>query len=334
MASRRVDPGSVMGLLGFLKKYSGWIVLACLILFPLTIGTLISGFYISLFIRIFIFGLVLLGFDILMGYGGRASFGHAMFFGTGAYVSAFLFKFVTSSIWVALGGSIFCCALIGNVIGYLCIRSHGLYFAFLTFAFSQFFFLFFNSWKFFGAADGMSGIPKPTLGFLFDLGDRIVFYYFSLGILIIGFLVARHIVNSAFGRVLIGIRQNEERIAFLGFNVHRCMLVAFLISAIYGGVGGCLFTGYQNFVSPPVYHWSLSGEILIMDLLGGMGTLIGPLIGTAFVIYLGDFLSSWMHETWLMVLGALYVIAILFSPEGIMGLIKKINALWIQKDAV
>jgi branched-chain amino acid transport system permease protein len=310
---------------GFLKKYLGWIVLVGLILFPLSVGTLVSGFYISLFIRIFIFGIVLLGFDILMGYGGLASFGHAMFFGTGAYVTAILMKYVSPSIWVGMGGSIVACALGGLLIGYLCIRSRGLYFAFLTFAFSQFFFLFFNSWSFVGAADGMAGIPKPTVGFGIDLGDRIVFYYFSLGMLVVGYGVARHVVNSAFGRVLVGVRQNEERIAFLGFNVQRCMLVAFLLSSIYGGVAGCLFAGYQSFVSPAVYHWGLSGEIMIMDLLGGMGTLVGPLIGTAFVIYLGDFLSSWMHETWLMVLGALYVIAILFSPDGIMGLMKRIT---------
>ena len=319
-----------MGFPGFLKKYSGWIILIFLILFPLSAGTLISGFYISLFIRIFIFGLVLLGFDILMGYGGLASFGHAMFFGTGAYVTAILFKYVTSSIWIGLGVSILACAFAGIVIGYFCIRSRGLYFAFLTFAFSQFFFLFFNSWTFVGAADGMAGIPKPVLGFGIDLGNRIVFYYFSLVLLVIGYFIARHFVNSAFGRVLIGIRQNEERTAFLGFNVQRCMLVAFLISAIYGGVAGCLFASYQNFVSPAVYHWSISGEILIMDLLGGMGTLVGPLIGTAFVIYLGDFLSSWMHETWLMVLGALYVVAILFSPDGITGLMKRFKAWRVQ----
>jgi branched-chain amino acid transport system permease protein len=314
-----------MGLTSFLKKYWGGIVLVGLILFPLSAGTLISDFYLSLFIRIFIFGLVLLGFDILMGYGGLASFGHAMFFGMGGYVSGILFKYGTSSIWIGLGATILSCALAGAVIGYLCIRSRGLYFAFLTFAFSQFFFLFSNSWKFIGGADGMAGIPRPIIGFGFDLGNRTVYYYFSLAILVVGYFVARHIVHSGFGRVLIGIRQNEERIEFLGFNVHRCMLVAFLISAVYGGVAGCLFAGYQNFISPSMFHWSLSGEILIMNLLGGMGTLIGPLIGTAFVIYLGDLISSWMHETWLMILGALYVIAILFSPEGIMGLIKKNN---------
>jgi branched-chain amino acid transport system permease protein len=322
------------GLIGFLKKYFGWIIVSCLILFPLGVGTMFNEFYLSLFIRIFIFGLVLLGFDILVGYCGEASFGHAMFFGTGAYVAAILFKYVSPSIWIALSTSIVASALVGLVVGYLCIRSRGLYFIFLTFAFAQFFFLFFNSWQFVGAADGMAGIPKPNLGFPLDLSNRTVFYYFCLFILVLGYFVARHIVNSALGRVFVGIRENEERTEFLGYNVQRSMLLAFLISAIYGGVGGCLFTGYQNFVSPSVYHWTVSGEILVMELIGGMGTLIGPLIGAGFVIYLGDFLSSWMPETWLMILGAVYVVFILFSSEGIVGLTRKANLLWAVSHAV
>jgi len=320
--------------ISFLKRYFGWIILSCLILFPLGVGTIFNEFYLSLFIRIFIFGLVLLGFDILVGYCGEASFGHAMFFGTGVYVAAIFFKYVSSSIWIALGASVLTCVVIGTVIGYLCNKTRGIYFIFLTFAFAEFFYLFFNSWQFVGAADGMAGIPKPTIGIPLDLSNRTVYYYFTLLVLVLGFFLARHIVNSAFGRVLIAIRENEERTAFLGYNVQRSMLLAFLISAIYGGVAGCLYTGYQNFASPAVYHWTLSGEILVMELIGGMGTLIGPLIGSAFVIYLGDLLSSWMPETWLMVLGALYVIFILFSSGGIVGLAKKINLFWAVRYAV
>lgn len=309
-----------------LEGYLAGVVLALLLLFPLGAGTLVSEFYVSLLIRIFIFGVVVLGFDILLGYCGMASFGHAMFFGSGAYVAGILFKHVSTSIWLALGASVVACAVLGLIVGYLCIRSRGLYFIFLTFAFAQFFYLFFNSWQFVGAADGMPGIPKPTLGIPLDLGNRTVYYYFALLFLLLGYMAARHIVQSALGKVMVGIRENEERTEFLGYNVHRCMLMAFVISAIYGGIGGCLFTGYQNFVSSSVYHWALSGEILIMDLLGGMGTLIGPVIGAAFVIYLGDVLSTWMHDTWLMVLGAVYVIFILFSSEGIMGLARKFFA--------
>jgi len=305
------------------KRYLAVVLLALLVLFPLGAGTVVSEFYVSLLVRIFVFGVVVLGFDILLGYCGMASFGHAMFFGSGAYVAGILFKHVSPSIWLALGASVAACAMLGVLVGYLCIRSRGLYFIFLTFAFAQFFYLFFNSWQFVGAADGMPGIPKPTLGIPLDLGNRTVYYYFSLLFLVLAYVVARHIVRSPLGRALVGIRENEERTEFLGFNVHRCILTAFVISAVYGGVGGCLFTGYQNFVSSSVYHWGLSGEILIMDLLGGMGTLIGPVIGAAFVIYLGDVLSTWMHDTWLMVLGAVYVVFILFSPEGILGLAKR-----------
>lgn len=317
----------------FLKRYAVGVVLACLVLFPLSVGPLVSEFYLSLFIRIFVFGLVLLGFDILLGYCGQASFGHAMFLGTGAYLSGILFKFVSTSIWLALGASILACTITGIVLGYLCIRTRGLYFIFLTFAFSSFFYLFSESWQFVGGADGLAGIPKPTLGLGLDLSNRTVYYYFSLLWLVLGYFAARYIVNSALGRVMVGIRQNEERVEFLGYNVQRCILTAFLISAIYGGAAGCLFVGYQSFVSPSVYHWTLSGEILVMELIGGMGTLIGPLIGVGFVIYLGDLLSTWMPETWLMALGAVFVVCILFSPEGIIGLTKKITLLWTNGRA-
>ncbi len=318
-----------MSLADFSKRYSGWFVVGFLVLLPLGSQTLISEFYLSLLIRIFIFGIVLLGYDILAGYCGLASFGHAVFFGTGAYITGILFTHISSSIWLALFSSILACTVIGFVIGFLCIRSRGLYFVFLTFAFAQFFYLFFNSWKFVGAADGMPGIPKPTLGFFFDLSHRIVFYYFALLIMVSVYLIARHIVNSNFGRVLVGIRDNEERAEFLGYDARQCMLLAFVVSAIYGGIGGCLFTAYQKFVSPSVFHWGLSGEILVMELLGGMGTLIGPLIGSAFVIFLGDLLSSWMPNTWLMFLGAIFVIFILFSPEGISGLSRRMILTWI-----
>lgn len=316
-----------------LGTVSGIAVLVILILLPLAAGILISEFYLSLLIRIYIFALALLGFDILLGYTGQASFGHAMFFGTGAYLTAIFLKHISTSIWLALAASITASTMLGLVIGYLCLRSRGLYFIFLTFAFGQFFYLAFNSWAFVGAADGMAGIPAPTMGLSWDMSNRTVIYYFTLAFLILGFFVARHIVNSALGRVLMGIRQNEERVSFLGYGVQRCMLASFVISAVYAGVAGCLYVGYQNFVSPSVYHWSLSGQILVMNLIGGMGTLIGPMIGSAFVIYIGDILSSWMHDTWLMVLGAIYVIFILFSPQGIAGLVLNLRLYWMTRRA-
>jgi branched-chain amino acid transport system permease protein len=133
--------------------------------------------------------------------------------------------------------------------------------------------------------------------------------------------------------VLVAIRQNEDRTMFLGYDVHRCMRMAFLISGIFGGLGGSLLIAYQSFVSPAVYYWGLSGEILVMDLLGGMGTLIGPIIGSAFIISVGDVISSWVAKTWLMILGSLYVICIIFFPEGMMGIVTRFGRIG-QRHAV
>lgn len=309
------------------RAHFKWFALCFFIVFPLGSGILFSEFYLSLLIRIFIFGIMLLGFDILAGYCGLASFGHAMFYGTGAYLAAILLTHVTGSIWAILGLSILANTILGYLIGFFSIRTRGIYFVFLTFALAQFFYLAFSNWNFVGAADGMAGIPKPNLGIPLDLSNRTVYYYFTLVILVAAYFIARWIVESPFGKVLVGIRQNEERIRFLGYNVNSCKRRAFVYSGIFGGVAGSLIVGYLSFVSPGVYHWTLSAEILVMELVGGMGTLVGPLIASGFVIYLGDFLSSWMAETWLMVLGAIYVICILYSPEGIIGILRKLGSI-------
>ena len=309
------------------RAHFKWLALCFFIVFPMGSGILFSEFYLSLLIRIFIFGIMLLGFDILAGYCGLASFGHAMFYGTGAYLAAILLTHVTGSIWAILGLSILANTILGYLIGFFSIRTKGIYFVFLTFTFAQFFYLVFSNWTFVGAADGMAGIPKPSLGIPFDLSNRVVYYYFTLVILVAAYFIARWIVESPFGKVLVGIRQNEERIRFLGYNVNSCKRRAFVYSGIFGGVAGSLTVGYLSFASPALYHWTLSAEILVMELVGGMGTLVGPLIASGFVIYLGDFLSSWMAETWLMVLGAIYVICILYSPEGIIGILRRLGSI-------
>lgn len=304
-----------------------WFPLCFFVLFPLGSEVVFSEFYLSLLIRIFIFGIMLLGLDILAGYCGLVSLGHSMFYGSGAYLAAILLTHVTDSIWAILGLSILANAFIGYLIGSFCIRTRGIYFVFLTFAFAQFFYLAFSNWNFVGAADGMAGIPKPSLGIPLDLGDRRIFYYFTLAILVAAYYGARWIVKSPLGQVLVGIRQNEERVRFLGYEVNSCKRRAYVYSGIFGGVAGSLTVGYLSFVSPSVYHWSLSAEILAMELVGGMGTLVGPLIASGFVIFLGDLLSSWIAEAWLMVLGTIYVICILYSPEGIFGILRKFRSI-------
>jgi len=248
-----------------------------------------------------------------------------MFFGTGAYVAAIVWKYLNNSVWLGILLGLGLNTIIGYVLALLCVRTRTIYFVFLTFAFSQFFFVTANSWRLIGGADGIAGIPSPTLIPGISLGSRTGFYYFSLAFLVIAYWVARRIVNSHFGRVLEGIRENEERAKFLGYNTSLMIRRVFLISGLFGSLAGALMTGFQPFVSPYYYHWSLSGEFVIMEILGGMGTLVGPLMGTAIVIFMGDILSTWFKEAWMLCLGAIYVICILYSPEGITGIIKNIS---------
>ena len=301
-------------------------ILLVLLLLPLGSGRLFSDFYIALTLRIVIFGILMLGFDLLAGYCGLVSFGHAMFFGTGAYVAALSWKYLSDSVWVGMLLGLGLNAVIGYVLGLLVVRTRTVYFIFLTFAFSQFFFVTANSWRLIGGTDGLTGISAPTLVPGISLGDRMPFYYFSLGMLAIAYWVARRIVNSHFGRVLRGIHQNEERVKFLGYNSPLLIRRVFLISGLFGSVSGTLMACFQPFVPPSYYHLSQSGEFVMMGLLGGMGTLVGPLMGTAIVIFLGDLLSTWLKEAWMLCLGGLYVVCVLFSPEGLTKIISDLSA--------
>lgn len=219
-------------------------------------------------------------------------------------------------------------ALVAYIIGFLSIRTRHIYFVFLTFAFAQFFFVTANSWNYIGASNGLSAIPKPLIFPGVSLSGERAFYYFALTLLLIGFALARKITASPFGRVMVGIRENEERTQFLGYNTRKVILRVFVISGIYGSLAGSLMAAFNSFVSPSLYHPAVSGEIIIMTLLGGMGSLIGPVIGAAVIIILGDILSSWLAESWLMVIGAVFVLVILFSPGGIMALSRKLGERW------
>ena len=273
------------------RAHFKWFALCFFIVFPLGSGILFSEFYLSLLIRIFIFGIMLLGFDILAGYCGLASFGHAMFYGTGAYLAAILLTHVTDSIWAILGLSILANTILGYLIGFFSIRTRGIYFVFLTFAFAQFFYLAFSNWNFVGAADGMAGIPKPSLGIPLDLGNRTVYYYFTLAILVAAYFIARWIVESPFGKVLVGIRQNEERIRFLGYNVNSCKRRAFVYSGIFGGVAGSLIGRIPELCLP----WSIPLEPFSRDSRHGTGRGDGNPGGSTYCVrfchLLGGFLK-------------------------------------------
>lgn len=307
------------------RRFSVWIVLGILLAFPLGANILYSSFYVSLLTRIFIYAIIVVGFDLLAGYTGMISYGHALFFGTGAYLTGMILKHWTVWFWPPLGITILASALVAYLVGFLSIRTREIYFVFLTFAFSQFFFVTAQSWDFIGATNGLSGVPKPMIFPGLNLSGDNAFYYFALAVLAFAYWLARRITQSAFGRVMVGIRENEERTQFLGFNTQKTIIRTFVVSGIYGGVAGGLLAAFNSFVSPNLYHPLVSGEIIMMALLGGMGTLLGPVIGSGLVIILGDILSSWLAESWMMILGGIFAAIILFSPGGVMALGRRIG---------
>jgi branched-chain amino acid transport system permease protein len=294
-------------------------VLLGLALFPLGAEYLYSGFYVALLTRIFIFSILVLGYDLLTGHSGIVSYGHAMFFGTGVYVAGLALKYITAWFWLPLLIAIGASALVAIVVGYLALRTREIYFVFLTFAFCQFFYVIANTTRAIGAANGLSGIPKPIIFWGLDLSRDITFYYFALIVLVIFIILSYIIIHSPFGRVLAGIKENEGRTKFLGYDTQRALRRIFVISGIYGGVSGALMAAFTSFASPASYHGSISGDAIIMAFLGGNGYLLGPVIGTAFVLFLGDILTSFMAQAWMMFLGAIFAVCIIFNPAGIVG---------------
>jgi len=309
------------------------LALALLIIFPFGAGRWYSPFYISLLNRVLIYGIMVLGYDLLAGYAGMISYGHAMFFGTGGYVAAMLLIHLTPWFWPPLIIAVLTCGLLAYIVGYLSIRTRHIYFVFLTFAFAQFFFVGANTWDFIGGETGLAGVPKPMILPHIQLSGKFFFYYFTLFLLSVGYILARRIVHSPFGRMLVGIRENEERTRFLGYDTNRAIRRVFVISGMYGGTAGVLIAIHNSFCSPMLFHPSVSGEVIIMSLLGGLGTLIGPVIGALVMILLADTISSWVANAWMGIMGALFAVCVLYTPEGLVGAVQKLYSSKIKRTA-
>lgn len=305
------------------------LLLALLLAFPLGGERLFSGFYVDLATKIYIYGLFLLSYDLLAGYTGLVSFGHALFFGLGAYVTALTLLHVTASLWAALAASLVAALLVAIPIGFLAIRTRGVYFVFITLAFAELFYLIAFHWlPVTGGENGLTRIPAAALGppgLALDSPARN--YYLALACLVGGYLLSRALVTSPFGHVLVGVRENEERMEFMGYHVMQVKRRAFVLSGLLAGAAGALLASYQRFVSPDVMHWLTSADAVVMTWLGGVGTLVGPVVGGAVVIYVGNLLSS-LTEHWMILMGGIYVAFVLFSPRGIVGLAQQGMQRW------
>jgi len=269
-----------------------------------------------------IMALFAMSLNLILGFGGMVSFGHAAFFGVGAYTVALLMKKAGAPLYAALIAAPIVAALVAAVVGWFCVRLIGLYFAILTLAFSQLLYMVVFQWyTFTGGDDGIHGIPRPEF-----LGP-INYYLLCLVLFVVCFLLMRMIVNSSFGLTIRTIRENMERAKFIGINVRRYQWLNFIIAGAFAGLAGGLLAELNRFAQTEFLHWSKSAEPILASLVGGMYSLVGPALGSALLIFLKIVLQQShrsMVEMWAIVLGLILLVVVLFAPGGVVGLCQKV----------
>jgi branched-chain amino acid transport system permease protein len=294
-------------------KYSfGFIILAGLFLLFLPFMTP----YKALASQMLVFAIFAIGYDIAFGYTGLLSFGHAAFFGLGAYGTGLSLIHLSIPAPLAILIGIMISLLVAFPIGYLSIRRRGIYFAMVTLAFAQMIYFIAFKWRALtGGDDGLHGVPRPPLGTI-DLRSELVLYYFILFFFILSIILGIRIIKSPFGKTLECLRENEERARSIGYNPIRYKLISFVISTFFAGLAGGLYALLQNFVPLFCLGLDVSGDVVLMTLIGGMGTLYGPIMGAMALIFLKDLLSTHTN-IWPLFLGLLFVISVMTFRKGV-----------------
>ena len=286
-----------------------------------------ESFVLSIVTRVMIFAVAALALDLLIGYGALVSFGHAAFVGLGAYAVGILSSHGISETLIALPVALAVSALFAFATGIVCLRTKGVYFIMITLAFGQMAYFIATSLAPYGGDDGLTIRVRSTLaGFLIFGNDRAL-YYIALGCLLGAYLLCRALVESRFGRVYRGARENPLRVSTIGFEVYRFQLVAYVIAGMLGGLSGFLLGNATDFVSPAYMSWQRSGELLIMVILGGMGTLNGAIIGAAAFILTEEWLSHFT-EHWKVIFGPMLVIVALFARGGLIGVAARLRGMF------
>ena len=299
--------------LGFCAALLGVALLAPLAIYPVFLMKLLC------------FALFACAFNLLLGYAGLLSFGHAAFLATGGYITGYLLsQYPGLSTELGILAGTFASGVLGLGFGLLAIRRQGIYFAMITLALAQLMFFIYVQAPFTGGENGLQGVPRGELFGLIDLKSNLAMYYFVLAVFVFGFAVIQRTIHSPYGQVLKAIRDNEPRAISLGYNVDAHKLLAFVISASLTGLAGATKTVVFQLASLTDAHWHMSGEVILMTLLGGVGTILGPLVGATVVVTLQSYLSSgplgdWVH----VILGVIFVLCVLLFRAGIVG--------WVQK---
>ena len=292
------------------------LVFAALLALPA--APFMSKFHLLLAFDALLFGAIAMSLDLLIGYTGLVSFGHAAFYGLGAYATAVLLERGVHSLWLCLGFAVVVVGLYALVVSYFATARRGIYFALLTLVFAEVVYTFFRYTPTFGGSDGIQGLPEARLwpGAVIDTPLRK--YYLDLVYLGLAYAACRVVVTSHFGRVLVAIRENEDRARFLGYNVQRYKMGACMVSALLTGVAGALYPTRSAFATPDLMLWTESGEFIISVMIGGLGTLAGPVIGGVFYTILRDQVSSYV-DWYFIVIGLVLVFIVLFMPRGLLG---------------
>ncbi len=274
--------------------------------------------------KVLCFALFACAFNLLLGFAGLLSFGHAAFLGTGGYVTGWLMINSGLTPELAIIAGTIAGGLLGAVYGALAVKREGIYFAMVTLALAQLTFFLYVQAPFTHGEDGMQGIPRGALFGLIDLSDNMVMYYFVLAIFCFGFWLINRTVHSPFGQVLKAIRENESRAISLGYDVNRYKWLAFVISAALASLAGATKSLVFELASLTDVHWHMSGEVILMTLVGGVGTLFGPLVGAGFVVTMQNYLSGGELGNYIhIIMGAVFVICVLSFRSGIVGQLAK-----------
>jgi branched-chain amino acid transport system permease protein len=272
----------------------------------------------ALISEIFIFAIFAMSLDLLLGFTGLMSLGHAAFFGLGAYAVAVLGVQFGINAWLGLAAGVVIAGCGAALIGFFCVRTAGIPFLMLTLAFSQLVFSVALKWRdVTGGSDGMAIAEKPSF-FGYDLSNSLVMYFMALSFFALTYWGLRRLLNAPLGHAFVGIRENEQRMMAIGYPTRAYKLISFTIAGAVAGLAGGLYAIFNGFISADAMYWTASGDILIMTMLGGAGTLIGPAIGAAIVLLMKNVVSSY-SEHWLAIIGVTFICCVMFFPGGLWG---------------
>ena len=290
--------------------------------FVIAIG---QPFYLDVVRRILILAIAAVSLNLILGYGGLVSFGHAAYLGIGAYAVGILGFYGITSGWLQWPVAIAASAVVALAIGAVSIRTSGIYFIMITLAFTQMLYYLGISLEEYGGDDGMRLKAKSQFSGLIDLRDPVAFYYLCLALMLLAVFITYRIVNSRFGMVLRASKSNDARTRAIGFSPYPYRLAAFVIAGAMCGLSGALYANHTNYITPGLMSWQQSGDIMFMVILGGMATTAGPVLGTFALLMVEELLKGWTQH-WQVVLGPLLILSVIFFRRGLAGIFYKPDA--------